>query len=295
MAKYLIPRSDSVSVKTIEPSDTEKLFDEIHGDFIASGLTVTAGSGLACQISSGFAKVKGLVCENTATETITNLTGNDVTYVYITIARDGNSEGESFSFTKNLTGTTPADSFKIASVTCDGSSVTAVSQSTPDITKRYAILPTGTINLYGGQYNNIPSGWLLCDGTAVSRTTYAELYDVVGDQFGAGNGSSTFNLPNLQAKFPRGAAASTNPGGTGGADTHTLTTAEMPSHGHSHSHAYNQPSGNTDILRSTPGANVDYNVGSSSTQTDVDATATGGGGAHNNIPSYQAILYIIRI
>ena len=116
MAKYLIPRSDSVSVKTIEPSDTEKLFDEIHGDFIASGLTVTAGSGLACQISSGFAKVKGLVCENTATETITNLTGNDVTYVYITIARDGNSEGESFSFTKNLTGTTPTDSFKIASV-----------------------------------------------------------------------------------------------------------------------------------------------------------------------------------
>ena len=137
MAKILIPRSDSVSAKVIEPSDFERLFDEVSGDFISSGFTVTAGSGLAVNISTGTARVKGLYLNNDSSTSKGSLTASQTNYIYLTLARDGNSEAESWDFTSNTTGTTPTDSFKIGSATCDGSSVTAVSQSTPDKTKRY--------------------------------------------------------------------------------------------------------------------------------------------------------------
>jgi hypothetical protein len=69
-----------------------------------------------------------------------------------------------------------------------------------------------------------PSGYLLCDGTAVSRTTYAELYAVTGDTYGAGNGSTTFNVPQLQGKMPQGYDGNTyNLAGTGGANTVTVS------------------------------------------------------------------------
>jgi microcystin-dependent protein len=64
-----------------------------------------------------------------------------------------------------------------------------------------------------------PSGWLLCNGAEVSRTTYAALFAAIGTVYGAGNGTSTFNLPNFEARFPRMEAA--NRGVTGGAATHT--------------------------------------------------------------------------
>ena len=68
-----------------------------------------------------------------------------------------------------------------------------------------------------------PSGYLLCDGTAVSRTTYAELFAVTGDTYGAGNGSTTFNVPQLQGKTPQGYDDITyNLAGTGGANTVTV-------------------------------------------------------------------------
>lgn len=79
-----------------------------------------------------------------------------------------------------------------------------------------------------------PTGWLLCDGTAVSRTTYLTLYNAIGTTYGSGDGSTTFTLPNLQGKVPVGKNAGTFSvlGATGGAETVTLTVAEMPSHTH---------------------------------------------------------------
>ena len=64
--------------------------------------------------------------------------------------------------------------------------------------------PTGTVVSYAK--NAAPTGWLLCDGSAVSRTTYAELFAVIGTTYGAGDGSTTFNLPNLTDKFIEGGA-----------------------------------------------------------------------------------------
>lgn len=63
--------------------------------------------------------------------------------------------------------------------------------------------PPGTIKMHGG--GSAPTGYLLCDGSAVSRTTYADLFSVIGTTFGIGDGSSTFNLPDFRGIFPRGA------------------------------------------------------------------------------------------
>ncbi len=67
------------------------------------------------------------------------------------------------------------------------------------------LAPVGVVQAFAG--STTPEGWLLCDGSAVSRTDYADLYTVIGDTYGAGDGSTTFNLPNLVDKFIEGSAA----------------------------------------------------------------------------------------
>lgn len=67
-------------------------------------------------------------------------------------------------------------------------------------------VPTGCVQAFAGSIT--PIGWLLCDGSAVSRTDYADLFSVIGDTYGAGDGSTTFNLPDLVDKFIEGSATS---------------------------------------------------------------------------------------
>jgi microcystin-dependent protein len=74
-----------------------------------------------------------------------------------------------------------------------------------------ARVPVGAGNIFFG--STAPTGWLICDGAAVSRTTYSALWSLLGTTYGAGNGSTTFNLPDLRQRFPMGVAAS----GTGNA------------------------------------------------------------------------------
>ena len=130
MSRILIPRSDSISAKIIEPSDFEKMFSsDILRDYRKSGFAITAGSGLAVNIAVGVARVKGLYIESDASESVASLTANSPNYIYITLARDSNSEAESWSFTKNTTGTTPANSFPLGTVVCGASTVTSVDQT----------------------------------------------------------------------------------------------------------------------------------------------------------------------
>ena len=123
-----------------------------------------------------------------------------------------------------------------------------------------ASMPAGCIQMYGG--SAAPTGFLLCDGGAVSRASYAALFAVVGTTYGAGDGSTTFNVPDLRQKFPLGKAASGTGnalGATGGAIDHTHS---VPAHYHgkgnlaigssgthttsiSHDHAAFNASGNT--------------------------------------------------
>jgi len=93
--------------------------------------------------------------------------------------------------------------------------------------------PSGVVSEFAG--TAAPAGWMLCNGAAISRTTYAALFAAIGTAYGVGDGSTTFNLPNLQGRVPVGKAGSgtfLNLGATGGEETHVTTIAEMPSHDH---------------------------------------------------------------
>ena len=130
MSRILIPRSDSQSAKIIEPSDFEKYFSsDIVRDYRKTGFTITAGSGLSINIAAGTARVKGLYVEADASENVASLTANSPNHIYITLARGSNSEAESWSFTKNTSGSLPADSFFIGNAVCGGSTVTTVNQT----------------------------------------------------------------------------------------------------------------------------------------------------------------------
>lgn len=101
-------------------------------------------------------------------------------------------------------------------------------------------VPSGAIMAFGG--STAPEGWLLCDGSAKSRTAYAALFAAIGTAYGPGDGSTTFNLPDLRDRFPIGARQSdngvpkTNATGaltaSGGQASRTLTTNQMPGHTH---------------------------------------------------------------
>ena len=67
----------------------------------------------------------------------------------------------------------------------------------------FADTPVGTINAYGGA--SAPDGWMLCQGQAISRTDYAELFAIIGERFGTGDGSTTFNVPDMRESVPKGA------------------------------------------------------------------------------------------
>lgn len=135
------------------------------------------------------------------------------------------------------------------------------------------------------------AGFLLCDGSAVSRTTYADLFAVIGTTYGAGDGSTTFNVPNLKGRVPVGRDSGQTEfdtlGETGGAKTHTLLTAEMPAHTHTQTGltvsallGYGQTS---PILGNATNAAGGAVTGS-----------TGGGGAHNNLQPYLVLNGVIK-
>ena len=93
--------------------------------------------------------------------------------------------------------------------------------------------PVGVVIAYGG--STAPAGWLLCDGAAVSRSTYSALFGIVGTSFGPGDGSTTFDLPDLRQRVPLGKAAAgtgSTLGGTGGTIDHRHTYSTVVSHDH---------------------------------------------------------------
>lgn len=105
----------------------------------------------------------------------------------------------------------------------------------------------GSIILHA--YNGTaPDHYLVCDGSAVSRDEYSDLFEVIGTTYGSGDGSTTFNLPNLSGRVPVGPNLTLSVGDTGGESTHTLQTSEIATHSHtvpSHTHA-------NDIVAKTP-------------------------------------------
>lgn len=153
--------------------------------------------------------------------------------------------------------------------------------------------PAGVLAPFAGTIE--PAGWLLCYGQAVSRATYATLFAAISTVYGVGDGSTTFNLPDLRGRVVGGkdnmggtaASRLTSPvagstlGAVGGTQSHTLTTTEMPAHTHTIT------SGNTGGVPYIGPYGVAEMAG---TQTG----SAGSGGAHNNTQPTIVLNYIIK-
>lgn len=162
------------------------------------------------------------------------------------------------------------------------------------------LVPVGAVVAYGS--SNAPKGWLNCAGQAVSREEYADLFSVIGTTYGSGNGSTTFNTPNLSGRVVvgQGSGSGLTPrsmGSTGGAETHTLTTGEIPSH----SHTSNATGGTLGLItadgNNTAGGGLDTsavepNLYAAPAALSIDNV--GDGGAHNNMQPFAVLNYIIK-
>lgn len=164
-------------------------------------------------------------------------------------------------------------------------------------------LPAGSVIPYAG--SSSPAGWLLCDGQAVSRSTYAALYAIVGTTYGSGDGSTTFNVPDLRGRVVAGkddmggSAASrltsttitsgaTTLGNNGGSQTHTLSEAQLPAHTHTTESAFGGSANASRLNNAASG-------GSGTSSFSFFATSSvGGGSAHNNVQPTIILNYIIK-
>lgn len=150
--------------------------------------------------------------------------------------------------------------------------------------------PIGTVIMRAS--SDTPSGYLPCDGAAVSRTEYLELFTEIGTTFGVGDGSTTFNVPNCQCVSPigagsRGGYTTRNMGVLVGSETHTLVTNEIPVH--NHPFTTRSTGGTTKI--SVQNSQRDA---TSETVNEGGVGNTGGGAAHNNMQPSLPFAFFIK-
>jgi microcystin-dependent protein len=149
-------------------------------------------------------------------------------------------------------------------------------------------VPTGGIIAYG--VTTAPSGFLLCDGSAVSRSTYATLFSTIGTSFGAGDGSTTFNVPDLRSRTIVGTGQGsglTNRtlAATGGEESHALSSGELATHAHAAA---------AGSFMVTSGTTIPSGTGANGPGSQANTATSGSGTPHNTMPPFQVCTWIIK-
>ena len=208
-----------------------------------------------------------------------------------------------FTMTNNDNGTITLTPYP-GVVNNEGTKVTASRMNNIENGIESGSVPTGCILPFGG--TKAPAGYLMCDGSAVNRSTYLDLYSVIGTAYGQGDNSTTFNLPDMRSKVPAGIKAGSSfsaLGKTLGEETHKLTFNEMPIHKHPLTSWRNPQTAQAQQTTGFGFTNDDR--GFSNIATDGDGTAytahnftgfgtAGGDVAHNNIQPSLVVNYIIK-
>ena len=303
---------------TISPNDADKLY------FVQNGTsqiaTFTQGSGANVSVAAGkqaiiFADGAGSgaavteIKPNTADASVVTATLADDAVTAAKIADDAVGAD---AVADNSIG---AAAINISGNGTSGQAV--VSDGDGSFSYESNIVPSGALMPYAG--TSAPTGFLLCDGSAVSRTTYATLFSAISTTYGSGDGSSTFNLPDLRGRVIAGqddmGGASANRltnqtgglngddlGATGGSETHTLTTAQLASHTHTFSdtdtHTVSFPRtlipGAANNSVNVDGSGQRHDEGTLTVSISGTTSSTGSGSAHNNVQPTIILNYIIK-
>ena len=280
--------SDGVSVRDVEIAGIKSTanvinvsvgssFVDIKVPMAVSG-TVSIGGGLAVSASSTMA----------ATTFSSNITMNAQSDVRFADADSSNyiALQAPTSVSANVTFSLPA---------ADGSSGDVLQTDGSGSLSFTPSVPAGSVIPYAG--STAPSGWLLSYGQAISRSTYAALFTIIGTTYGIGDGSTTFNVPDLRGRLvagqddmggtsadrltgQSGGVDGDTLGASGGAETHTLTIAEMPAHTHNM------------LIREFAGGGGAGDVVDGSTPKATGST--GGDDPHNNVQPTFILNYIIK-
>jgi microcystin-dependent protein len=166
--------------------------------------------------------------------------------------------------------------------------------------------PIGVIFDFAGTV--VPTGYLLCAGQSVNRADYPDLFTAIGTAWGAGDGATTFNIPDLRGRVTAGKdnmagtaanrlALGATLAATGGEEAHVLTVAELAAHTHNindpgHSHVYTIASGSGGLGGAAGLGQFDANTGTST--TGITVQPSGSGTAHNNVQPTAIVNKIIK-
>lgn len=157
-------------------------------------------------------------------------------------------------------------------------------------------VPTGGMVMWGTA--SAPSGYLLCNGSAVSRSTYSALFAIIGTSYGSGDGSTTFNLPDFRDRFPVGAGTTYSANSTGGSKdaivvshTHTATVSDP---GHVHLIGFQSIDAGPNYGSTASGNTAGSQTQSAFTGVTVSNSTTGSSGTNANLPPYLGVYFIIK-
>lgn len=298
----------SQTVRLFEAQDsggTPLAWWDASGNFSAQGLKVS-GSPLASTHLSDTASLlrepsPSITTPSISTPTLTGVptaptaaVDTNTTQVATTayVINQGYAKPASPAFTGNPTAPT-------AAVGTDTTQIATTAYVAAEIESRKTVnVPPGAVMPYGG--SSAPADWLLCDGTAVSRTTYASLYAIVGTTYGAGDGSTTFNLPDLRGRMAVGKGTHADVS-TLGANEGVAVASRRPKHTHGYSlgtdnvgsHNHGSGSGSSDGDHSHSGSGTTGTVVTSTTggvgTTSSSGVSTDSAGSHSHGASINGV------
>ncbi len=246
----------------------------------------------------GTASVAGVTNLNDTTQSTSIITGSLVTAGGIGLAKNLTVGG-----TAKVLDTTQATSQTTGSLTTAGGAGIAKDLFVGGniYQAMYLLLPPGVVLPYAT--SSAPNGYLLCDGSAYSRATYAVLFAIIATTYGSGDGTTTFNIPDMRGRLPIGTSGSFALASTGGSANKTLTNTELPSHTHTgtadsagaHTHGVSDPGHSHNELngyddhnnsnqpgQAASGDGTDNIVTGYATTTDTTGISVLSGGAHTH-------------